>query len=204
MTGDPVPFRPRPGQDALGLALRRAQAGYRRQLNDELAAAGFDRRRFPDGRVLVMCAAPGETTISDIGRGLAITRQGASKIVAGLRERGYLEVTPSAADGREKILTLTPQAVRYLEAMRAAAAAIEARLLSRLGAEELGRFFEMLDLVADGEPVLLEGGLPVSAALLKPRWRDAQDPDAQDPDAQNQNAQDPDAPDTDVSELPPR
>jgi hypothetical protein len=48
-----------------------------------------------------MRATPGETTISDIGRGLGITRQGASKIVAGLRDRGYLEVTPSAVDGRE-------------------------------------------------------------------------------------------------------
>jgi DNA-binding MarR family transcriptional regulator len=183
MTGDPAPFRPRPGQDALGLALRRAQAGYRRQVNEELAAAGFDRRRFPDGRVLVMCAAPGETTISDIGRGLGITRQGASKIVAGLRERGYVEVTPSAADGREKILTLTPQAVRYLEAMRAAAGTIEARLLGELGADGLGRFFEMLDLVAGGEPVLLEGGLPVSAALLRLRWRDGQDQDGGGQDA---------------------
>ncbi|HEX4063474.1 MAG TPA: MarR family winged helix-turn-helix transcriptional regulator [Streptosporangiaceae bacterium] len=198
MTGEPVPFQPRPGQDALGLALRRAQAGYRRQLNDELATAGFDRRRFPDGRVLVMCAAPGETTISGIGRGLGITRQGASKIVAGLRERGYLEVTPSAADGREKILTLTSQAVRYLQAMRAAAGTIEARLLEQLGAEALGRFFEMLDLVAGGEPVLLEGGLPVSAALLKLRWRDGQDRGGQDRGGQDQDGQG-----RDVSEPPP-
>jgi DNA-binding MarR family transcriptional regulator len=162
-----------PGQDALGMALRRAQAGYRRQVNEELAAAGFDQRRFPDGRVLVMCAASGETTISDIGRGLGITRQGASKIVAGLRDRGYLEVTPSAADGREKILTLTPQAVRYLRAIRSAAGVIEAKLLAGIGPDALEQFFRTLHLVADGEPAPAEGGLAVQA-LERLRWRDGQ------------------------------
>jgi DNA-binding MarR family transcriptional regulator len=150
---------PGPGQNALGVALRRAHAGYRRQVNEELAAAGFDRRRYPDGRVLVMCAAPGETTISDVGRGLGITRQGASKIVASLRERGYLEVTPSPADGREKILTVTPRAAEFLLAIRAAAGVIEARLLREVGAEDLETFFRVLDAVADGEPALPEVAL---------------------------------------------
>jgi len=166
----------RPGQDSLGLALRRAQAGFRRQVNEELAAGGFDQRRFPDGRVLMMCGAPGETTISDIGRGLGITRQGASKIVAGLRERGYLEVTPSAADGREKILTLTPRAVQYLHAIAAAAGAIEARVRREVGDGALEQFFRVLHVVAAGEPVLpSDGGTPATRALEKLRWSDGQD-----------------------------
>ncbi|MBO0809816.1 MAG: winged helix-turn-helix transcriptional regulator, partial [Actinobacteria bacterium] len=171
----PEPAELGPGQDALGLALRRAQAGYRRQVNDELAAAGFGGRRFPDARVLLMCAGPAETTISDIGRRLGITRQGASKIVAGLRDRGYLEVTPSAADGREKILTLTPRAVQYLQAIRSAAGVIEARLLREIGAQALEQFFRVLHLVAGEELATGEGGLAASRALEKLRWRDSQD-----------------------------
>lgn len=173
--GDPAPAELRPGQDALGLALRRAQAGYRRQVNEELAAAGFGGRRFPDARVLLMCAAPGETTISDVGRGLGITRQGASKIVAGLRERGYLEVSPSAADGREKILTLTPRAVQYLRAIRSAAGVIEARLLREIGAGGLEQFFRTLRLVAGEGPAQGDGDLG-AAALDRLRWQDGQDP----------------------------
>ena len=92
------------GQYALGMALRRALAGYRRQMDDQLATAGFRGWQFAAGRVL-RCAGPGATTISDVGRGLGITRQGASKVVAALREQGYLSVTPSDDDGREKILT---------------------------------------------------------------------------------------------------
>lgn len=174
-TGDPAPYVPLPGQDALGVALRRAQAGYRRQVNEELAAAGFGQRRFPDARVLVMCAGPEETTISDIGRGLGITRQGASKIVAGLRGRGYLEVTPSSGDGREKILTLTPRAVQYLQAIRSAAGAIEARLLHEIGAGALEQFFKTLHLVAGDEPAMGEAGLAAGRALERLRWQDGQD-----------------------------
>jgi DNA-binding MarR family transcriptional regulator len=173
--GDSAGFELRPGQHALGVAIRRAQAGYRRRVNEELAAAGFDQRRFPDGRVLVMCAAPGETTISDVGRGLGITRQGASKIVSSLRERGYLEVTPSPADGREKILTVTPKAADFLRAIRTAAGVIEARLLREVGSGTLEEFFRVLDMVADGEPVLPEGGVVASRALESLRWRDGQD-----------------------------
>ena len=141
------------GQHALGMALRRAQAGYRRQMDDQLAAAGFAGRQFPAGRVLRMCAGPGVTTISDVGRGLGITRQGASKIVAALREQGYLSVTPSHDDGREKILTLTPRAVEALLAAYRAAGAIEQRVREEIGAEAMEQFFRVLDVVADGEPV---------------------------------------------------
>ena len=135
------------------MALRRAQAGYRRQMDNQLAAAGFAGRRFPAGRVLRMCTGPGVTTISDVGRELGITRQGASKIVAALRKEGYLSVTPSQDDGREKILTLTPHAIEALLAAYRAAAAIEKRVREEIGAEAMEQFFRVLDVVADGEPV---------------------------------------------------
>jgi len=59
-------------------------------------------------------------TISEIGRDLGITRQGASKIVGGLRDRGYVTLSPSPTDGREKIVTLTAHALAYLQAQHAA------------------------------------------------------------------------------------
>ena len=168
-TGQP-PGGPPPAQEGLGGALRRAVAGYRRRMDAELATAGFTDRRFPDGRVLAMCAGPGETTISDIGNGLGITRQGASKIVAGLRERGYLAVTPSAADGREKILTLTPLAMAYLQARHQAAHAIEGTLREQIGTDGEQQLLRFLDLIAgDDLPV---GDRPAIRAL---RWLDAHD-----------------------------
>ena len=105
----------------LGGALRQAWAGYRRQLDQELAAAGFGDRGFPDGRVLQLCSGASDVTISQIGRELGITRQGASKIVASLRDRGYVTLSPSPTDGREKIVKPTRHAVAFLAAQREAA-----------------------------------------------------------------------------------
>jgi hypothetical protein len=53
---------------------------------------------------------------------------GASKIVAGLRQRDYVDVSPSPSDGREKILTLAPLAIDCLAALHAAAHEIEERV----------------------------------------------------------------------------
>jgi DNA-binding MarR family transcriptional regulator len=174
MTAGNQPAALRPGQGALGSALRSALAGYRRRVDSELAAAGFADRRFPEGRVLLMCSGPGQTTISDVGRGLGITRQGASKIVAGLRERGYVDVTASADDAREKILTLTPRAVEYLAALRRAATEIERRLSEEIGAEAVEQLFRLLGALSDGGaewPGDRDGTL--AARVL--RWRNAQE-----------------------------
>jgi DNA-binding MarR family transcriptional regulator len=132
----------------LGPALRRAWVGYQRQLDEKMAAAGFADRGFPDGRVLRMCTAPGETTVSQIGRELGITRQGASKIVAGLQERRYVTLSPSATDGREKVVHLTPRAVDYLASQRKAAQAIERRLRTELGPEVLANIFRLADALS--------------------------------------------------------
>jgi DNA-binding MarR family transcriptional regulator len=115
-----------------------------------MAAAGFDDRAFPDGRVLRMCTASDDLTIAQIGRALGVTRQGASKIVAGLRDRGYVTVVPSPTNGREKIVTATPRAHEYLESQRKAARAIERRLHTKLGPEAFTALRQLLDHLGGG------------------------------------------------------
>lgn len=139
-----------PRTAGLGVALRRAWAGYRRRLEEELAAAGFGDRGFPDGRVLRLCAEASDVTISHIGRELGITRQGASKIVASLRDRGYVTLSPSPTDRREKIVSPTRRAVEFLSAQREAARRIEARVRSELGADALDGLYQLLDAL-DGD-----------------------------------------------------
>ncbi len=117
---------------SLGPALRRAWVGYQRRLDAALEDAGFGERGFPDGRVLRVCRDE-ETTIAQIGRELGITRQGAAKIVAGLRERRYVTVRTSKNDAREKIVTLTPRALEYLDAHRKAVRALDRKLRTQLG-----------------------------------------------------------------------
>jgi DNA-binding MarR family transcriptional regulator len=137
---------------ALGGALRRAWVAYQERLDQEMAASGFPDRGFPDGRVLRLCARSQQVTASEVGRELGISRQGAGKIVAGLRDRGFVTLTASSADGREKVVNLTPRARDYLSAQRAAALRIEREVQAQLGAEAFESLWALLDaLGGEGE-----------------------------------------------------
>jgi len=139
----------------LGPALRRAWVGYQRQVDGVMADAGFDDRRFPDGRVLRICRRSPGTTISQIGRELGMSRQRAGAIVADLRDRGYVVVEPSPTSGRENSVTLTPLAEAYLAAHRRATRTVDARLRRALGSEafdQLRRVVEVLAAPDEDEP----------------------------------------------------
>jgi DNA-binding MarR family transcriptional regulator len=167
------------GQDAsgtrpagLGVALRRAWVSYRRQLDQALAAAGFGDRGLPDARVLRLCTAASDVTISHIGRELGITRQGASKIVASLRDRGYVSLSPSPTDGREKIVTPTRRAVEFLSAQREAARRIEERIRHELGSDALDGLYQLLDaLGGDAEPATADSRAAGTAGAAGPGLR---------------------------------
>ncbi|HLG66802.1 MAG TPA: MarR family winged helix-turn-helix transcriptional regulator [Acidimicrobiales bacterium] len=135
----------------LGAALRRAWVGYQRRLDQQMAAAGFADRGFPDGRVLRLCRQSEEVTASRIGRELGITRQGASKIVAALRDRGYVTLRRSSTDSREKVVRLTPRAHAYLAAQRSASRRIERDLRSQVGPEAFDGLFRLLDALGDDD-----------------------------------------------------
>ncbi len=146
-----------PDRIHLGRGLRQAWVGYHRRLDQELAAAGFGDRGFPDGRVLRICSRAGETTVAQIGRELEITRQGAAKLVASLRDCGYVTVEPSATSGREKTVSLTVRAVEYLEAHRNAARRIEREVLAEVGTggvEGLSRLLKALG--GEDQPGMLD------------------------------------------------
>jgi DNA-binding MarR family transcriptional regulator len=155
MDTDPVPVQGDAGADEggqrpgpLGPALRRAWLGYQLRLDVAMAEAGFGERRFPDGRVLRLCAGQTGSTISAIGRELDMTRQGASKVVGHLSDGGYVTVADSATSKREKSVQLTSRGVDYLGAQRAAAQAIEDDLRVTLGAAgfaSLGALLDALD-----------------------------------------------------------
>ena len=131
----------------IGPSLRRAWVGYQLRLDEALAAAGFGDRGFPDGRVLRICAVR-RVTIADIGRELGITRQGAAKIVTRLHDRRFVKLSPSAEDGRQKVVELAPRGDEFLAVQRAAARRIEADLQREVGPdafEALARLVAALD-----------------------------------------------------------
>jgi DNA-binding MarR family transcriptional regulator len=152
----------------LGPALRRAWIGYQRRLDRAMADAGFDERRFPDGRVLRLCSDPAGSTISNIGRELGITRQGAGKVVSHLHDRGYVSVADSPTSGREKAVTLTALGIRYLKAQRDAIRTIERQLRKELGEEPLTALHRLLDALDPGEEVRMRTYLSSRTTGLSP------------------------------------
>jgi DNA-binding MarR family transcriptional regulator len=152
---NPLSGLPADGQrehPGLGPALRRAWFGYHERLNAEMAAAGFGDRGFPDGRVLRICRRSAGTTISQIGRELGITRQGAGKIVASLRDRSYVTLSDSPTDGREKVVELTQRAVDFLDAHRRTARQIESELRADVGEERIDDLFRVLSVLEGWSP----------------------------------------------------
>ena len=160
----------------LGPALRSAWVGYQLRLDAAMADAGFGDRRFPDGRVLRFCSDPGGSTISAIGRELGITRQGASKVVARLRQRGYVVVADSASSGREKCVSLTPRGIDYLAAQREATREIDAQLRNELGDAAFASFFALLDALGEGEQVRMRAYLQRSAGAYVASSKEAPSP----------------------------
>ena len=147
----------------LGPALRRARVGYHLRLVEELRAAGFDDVRFPGGRVLRICAWSGGATISQIGRELGITRQGAGKVVGNLRDRGYVSVRASPTDGREKIVEVTTRTLEFAAARRRAVRRIERELRDEIGREAFDRLLTLLAALSGQER-------PPARDLLRGGW----------------------------------
>jgi DNA-binding MarR family transcriptional regulator len=147
----------------LGPALRRAWLGYQLRLDAAMAEAGFGERRFPDGRVLRLCSGASGSTISAIGRELGITRQGASKVVARLCDRGYVTIADSATSKREKSVALTPRGRDYLRVQRKKVKEMEDELRTTLGDDAFHALFALLDALSQGETPRLRAYLQRSA-----------------------------------------
>jgi DNA-binding MarR family transcriptional regulator len=157
-----------PGHSAdLGPSLRRAWLGYQRRLDEAMAEAGFNDRRFPDGRVLRLCSNPSGSTISAIGRELDMTRQGAGKVVGFLRDRGYLSVADSATSRREKSVTITTQGAAYLAAQRKAARSIDGQLRAELGEAGLAALGALLHALGQGEEARMRSYLQRSGVDVR-------------------------------------
>jgi DNA-binding MarR family transcriptional regulator len=110
-------------------------------------------------------------TISRIGRELAITRQGAAKIVSGLRDRGYVTLTRSPTDGREKFVTLTPQALDYLSTQRRAARSIERQLRSEIGSRPFDSLHLLLAVLGGDSQLRMKEYVSQAAGVSEPSGR---------------------------------
>jgi DNA-binding MarR family transcriptional regulator len=114
-----------------------------------LAAAGFDDARFNDGVVFKhLVGAP--RTIGALAERLEVSQQAASKAVADLERRGYVERTADPDDARARLVGLTARGRAVIGAAREQRAALGAELAERLGERRVESARRLLlDVLAD-------------------------------------------------------
>ena len=134
-------------QRDFGIVLGLAYVGFVDELHAELAEKGFSDLGRHYGYVFRTLDA-GPATATAIARGLGITLQGASKLVAEMVERGYLVREPDPSDARVKVLRLGPRGESALAAARAFHRNFERRLVRRIGAERARVVREVLTAMA--------------------------------------------------------
>jgi DNA-binding MarR family transcriptional regulator len=133
----------------LGILLALAYQEFVRELRAMHAAAGFDDLGNSDGFVF-RALATRPMTVSDLAVRLGISKQGAGQIVDDMQRRGYLERRPDPADGRARLLFLSPRGDAALAAARRFHHRYERRLVRTHGPEAVGTLRLVLEAMAGG------------------------------------------------------
>jgi DNA-binding MarR family transcriptional regulator len=106
------------------------------QLERAVSAAGFPGYRRTDS-VLVRLLRRGPCPLGRLTQPLGVSRQAARKAVAGLVERGFVELGADPQDGRRIVARLSAPGEAYAEAVDSAAWAIEGALRRAVTAEQV-------------------------------------------------------------------
>lgn len=144
-------YRPEPGFDPdhdFGVLMALGYQGLIRELNERLAAAGFEVKAVY-GYVFRSLLREDLTT-TKFGARLGITTQGAAKLVDEMERLGYVEKHQDPADARVKVLRLAPRGHQAVAEARRIHLELEQRLAERYGAEDVAAMRRVLEaMVAD-------------------------------------------------------
>ncbi len=108
-----------------------AAHGMTDELVARLGAAGYADVRAAHGRVFENLDPEG-TRLSDLAARAQMTHQSMSELVAGLEAAGYVERVPDPADGRAKLVCLTPLGRRVVRVAIDEIAKIEAAWFGKM------------------------------------------------------------------------
>ncbi len=126
-------------------------AGFRslvERLHEELARHGHPDARPAHGFALQ--AIGGGASASELGRRLGVSKQAAGKTVDRLARLGYVERVDDAADGRRKLVRLTPRGADVLVRSAAIFDDLRAEWVRTLGADEVRALETALRTVVPG------------------------------------------------------
>lgn len=118
------------------------------QMHHALPAAGFGDIRPAHSLGVFRVIDPDGTRPTELARRAGVTPQATAEFVRYLEQRGYVERTPDPADGRARLVVLTPRGQQAAAAAREAFAEIEARWRDHIGNHRLAELTGMLEELA--------------------------------------------------------
>jgi DNA-binding MarR family transcriptional regulator len=132
--------------------LRAARQSYGTAIRQSLSEGGFD--DMPrNGSYVISGTARTGAPLSDIIRGLGVSKQAAGQLVDTLVLRGYLERSVDPEDRRRLTISLTARGQGAAKAIRSAVNQVDADLLSRVGADFVAHTRATLRALIDvGDP----------------------------------------------------
>ena len=142
MSPDPV------AEMLFGDLLAQARERWIRVMALRLGALGFHDYRRSDPLVMRSLRG-GEVSLGALGVRLGVTRQAARKVVNGLVERGYAQVTTSSQDSRRRLVNLTPRGRDYLAAVVATLRAMHDEVVDSVDPQRLAAAYSVLVVVRD-------------------------------------------------------
>ena len=119
------------------------------RLHEELARQGHPDARPAHGFAL-QAIGPAGATASALGRRLGVSKQAAGKTVDRLTRLGYVERVADEADGRAKLIRLTPRGTDVLARSAAIFDDLRAEWMRALGPEQVRALEDALRAVVPG------------------------------------------------------
>lgn len=142
----------------LGVLLNLAFGSFKEQLHQHLAQRGYADIGSSFGYVFRLLKNNPQN-LKQVADSLAMTPQGALKIINDMVLKAYVQREDDASDARVRLLHLTPRALALMEVAHAFHQAFENQLSERLGASKVTAMRAALEqIVADGDDSA--GGLP--------------------------------------------
>lgn len=128
----------------LGALLRLSYEALQREVYGRLATRGFPEIR-PAHSAVFRHIAPGGSRLTALAERAGITKQSMAYLVEGLEAAGHLRGAPDPADGRARLVRLTPKGESVLAALLELSAEAEARVAARIGEKRAGRLRRALE-----------------------------------------------------------
>lgn len=134
-----------------GILLHLAFAGFKDALHARMAAEGFDDLG-PSFGFVFRALGDGPLNLRAVAERLAISPQGALKIIDDMVAKRYVQRRADPTDKRATLLALAPRGAKALATARRFHRRCEAELAERLGARRVAEAREVLEaLAATGE-----------------------------------------------------